>query len=224
MLVCVNEGASNVHVTLALVESWTDFHSIAVQARRASWNLTFNCEHLNKSEKAPDSDMTRLGVASTFGRRGNTNIFHRRRVLELLSVCLRRFLRERRACSRSPVCRATQTIASVWAPAGAARIRVRNFAGRWAPPPCSRCVARRRHHRGSCAPWKRAKGPAWSPATSASPRSSCACSRASPSWSPACCSTSSWSEGILNYRIERENHRVYERTEWNQKQTLEIYF
>lgn len=138
-----------------------------------------------------------------------------------------RFLRERRARSKSLVSRATQTIVSVWAPAAAARIRARSCADRWAPPPCSRCGARRQRRRGSSAPWKRAKGRAWSPATSASRRSSCACSRASPSSSPACYSTSSWSEGIFNYRIEREskkNHRVYERTEWNQKQTLEIYF
>ena len=108
-----------------------------------------------------------------------------------------RFLRERRACSRSLVSRATQTIVSVWAPAAVARIRARNCADPWAPPPCSRCVARRRRLRESCAPWKRAKAWAWSPATSASRRSSCACSLASPSSSPACYSTSSWSEGIL---------------------------
>lgn len=137
----------------------------------------------------------------------------------------RRFLRERRARSKSLVSRATQTIVSAWAPAAVARIRARNCADHWARPPCSRCVARRRRRRGSCAPWKRAKGRAWSPATSASPRSSCACSQASPSSSPACYSTSSWSEGILTiYRIEREskNHRVYERTEWNQKNTWDI--
>lgn len=41
---------------------------------------------------------------------------------------LGRFLRERRAHSKSLVCRATQTIASALAPAGVARIRVRNYA------------------------------------------------------------------------------------------------
>lgn len=110
---------------------------------------------------------------------------------------LRRFLRERRACSKSLVSRATQTIVSAWAPAAVARIRARSCADHWAPPPCSRCVARRRRLLQSCAPWTRAKARGWSPATSASPRSSCACSRASPSSSPACYSTSSWSEGIL---------------------------
>lgn len=108
-----------------------------------------------------------------------------------------RFLRERRACSKSLVSRATQTIVSAWAPAAVARIRARNCADHWAPPPCSRCVARRRHRQESCAPWKRAKARAWSRATSALRRWSCACSRAFPSSSPACYSTSSWSEGIL---------------------------
>ena len=121
-----------------------------------------------------------------------------------------RFLRERRARSKSLVSRATQTIVSAWAPAAAARIRARSCADRWAPPPCSRCGARRRRRRGSSVPWKRAKGRAWSPATSASPHSSCVCSRASPSSSPACYNTSSWSEGIFNYRIERESKKITE--------------
>lgn len=133
------------------------------------------------------------------------------------SVSLHRFLRERRAFSKYLVSRATQTIVSVWAPAAVARTHARNCADHWAPPPCSRCVARRRHHQGSCAPWKRAKGRAWSRATSALLHLSCACLQASPSSLPACYSTSSWSEGIFNYRIERESKiRVYERTEWNQ--------
>lgn len=131
----------------------------------------------------------------------------------------RSFSRERRACSTFPVSRATQTIVSAWAPAAVARIRARNSAARWAPPPRSRCGARRRRLRGSCAapPTRPEAAPAaWSPATSASRRSSCACSPASPSSSPACCSTSSWSEGIYNDRIEgetkitkRKNKHVY---------------
>lgn len=108
-----------------------------------------------------------------------------------------RFLRERRACSKSLVSRATQIIVSVWAPAAVARIHARNCADHWAPPPCSRCVARRRHRQERCAPWKPAKGQAWSPAMSDLQRWLFACSRASPSSSPACYSTSSWSEGIL---------------------------
>ncbi len=138
-----------------------------------------------------------------------------------------RFLRERRACSKSLVSRATQTIVSVWAPAAVARTHARNCADHWAPPLCSRCVARRRRRQESCVAWKRAKGRAWSPATSASPRSSCACSRASPSSSPACYSTSSWSEGIFfDYRIERESKKSQSlwKNRMKSKQTLEIYF
>lgn len=123
--------------------------------------------------------------------------------------CPQRFLRERRVPSKCLTCRAIQTIASALARADAARTRVRNCAGRSAPRPCSRCGARRWRRRGTCAPWRRAKEVAWSRATSASPRSSCACLRAFPSWWPACCSTSSWSEGIfLNYRIEREKSQM----------------
>ncbi len=48
----------------------------------------------------------------------------------VLSIFLppHRFLRERRACSKSLVSRATQTIVSAWAPAAVARIRARNCA------------------------------------------------------------------------------------------------
>lgn len=107
-----------------------------------------------------------------------------------------RFLREKKVRTKSWTSRVTSTIVSVWAPAASAGTRAKSCADPWAPPPCSRSVGRTQRHRGSSAPWKRSRGRGWSPATNALRRWSCACSRASPSSSPACCSTSSWSEGI----------------------------
>lgn len=146
--------------------------------------------------------------------------------------CLQRFSRERRVCFKSPVSRATQTTVSVWVPAAVARIRARSCVDHWALPLCSRCVARRQHHQESSVPWKQAKERAWSRATSALRRWLCVCLQASPSSWPACYSTSSWSEGIFNYRIERESKiaekkplkNIYERTEWNQNKHLRCTF
>lgn len=139
-----------------------------------------------------------------------------------------RFSRERRVCFKSPVSRATQTTVSVWVPAAVARIRARSCVDHWALPLCSRCVARRQHHQESRVPWKQAMERAWSRATRALRRWLCVCLRASPSSWPSCYSTSSWSEGIFNYRIERESKiaekktlkNIYERTEWNQNKHL----
>lgn len=142
----------------------------------------------------------------------------------------RRFSRERRVFSRSLVSKETQTIVSAWEPVGVARIRARSCADRWAPPPRSRCAARSRPRRESSAPWKRAKGRASSPATSASRRWSCACSRASPSSSPACYNTSSWSEGNLTIgskeKVKSQKKRTFRlwKNRMKSKQTLEMYF
>lgn len=145
--------------------------------------------------------------------------------------CLQRFSRERRVCFKSPVSRATQTTVSVWVPAAVARIRARSCVDHWALPLCSRCVARRQHHQESSVPWKQAKERAWSRATSALRRWLCVCLQASPSSWPACYSTSSWSEGIFNYRIERESKIAEKKTlkkhlwknRMKSKQTLEMY-
>lgn len=112
----------------------------------------------------------------------------RKTLLFLSPSC--RFLRERRAHSKSLVSRATQTIVSVWAPAAVAGIHARNCVDHWAPPPCSRCVVRKRHYQESCVPWKPAKGRAWSPAMSDLRRSLYLRSRSSPSASPTFYSTS----------------------------------
>lgn len=127
VLMCVNKGASNVHVTLLFVECWTDFHSPGSSGLlKSDFQSRIKVRKQNQIQTRLDSVLLQPSTAEgtqIFSNGGGRLNFH-------LSVCLCRFLRERRACSRSPVCRATQTIASVWAPAGAARIRVRNFAGR----------------------------------------------------------------------------------------------
>lgn len=121
-----------------------------------------------------------------------------RRSSGLVSVfsVIDRFLRERKVRTKSRTSRETSTIVSAWAPAASAGTRARSCADPWAPPPCSRSAGRSRRRQGTSAPWNWARGWGWSPAMNALRRWSCACSRASPSSSPACYSTSSWSEGI----------------------------
>ena len=185
-----------------------------------------------------ESEYRQVGLTHTSPRRHFSALLKRfKSLIQTLPLSSHgRFLRGRRVYSRSLVSKETQTTVSAWGPAGVAKIRARSCADHWAPPLRSRCVARSRPHRESSAPWKQAKGRASSRATSASRRWSCACSRASPSSSPACYNTSSWSEGILTIGLKekvksqkkknktKKKLFVYERTEWNQKQTLETYF